>query len=248
MKRQKVRKLLLIVSMLLFPITIYYLSPQLIILGALDGIMTGSFIVFIALLVSSVFLGRLFCGYLCPAGGLQECAAIINDKKPSQGWKNNIKYVIWLIWVSSIIFCFIGRKHEISLNFFYQTTHGISIANIYDYIIYYGVVLLIFIPAVVFGKRSFCHYFCWMAPFMVLGTKIGNLLHIKRVRLQADKAACINCHLCNKSCPMSLNVSDKVKKEAMDDNECILCGSCIDHCPKKAITYIVKEQRRKRLG
>lgn len=240
MKRQNVRKLVLISSMLLFPITIYYFSPQLITLGALDGVINGSFIVFLAMLISSVFLGRLFCGFLCPAGAIQECAMQINDKNPKQGWKNNIKYIIWFVWIVGIVVCFIFRKHEFSVNFFYQTTHGISIANIYDYLIYYGVVLLFFIPSVVFGKRIACHYFCWMAPFMVIGTKLGNLLHIKRLRLYADKNACVNCHICNKNCPMSLNVAEKVRNEAMDDNECILCGTCVDNCPKKAIAYIVK--------
>ena len=240
MNRQTGRKLVLICSMLLFPITIYYFSPQLIIVGAVNGIMTGSFIVFLAMLVSSVFLGRLFCGFLCPAGEIQECASLINDKHPKQGWKNKIKYVIWLVWVISVIACFIFRKHELTLNFFYQTDHGVSIANIYDYLTYYGVVFLIFIPSVVFGKRIFCHYFCWMAPFMVIGTKIGNLLHIKRLRLNVDKNACVSCHKCNKLCPMSLNVSEKVQKEAMDDNECILCGACVDNCPRKAISYHVR--------
>lgn len=240
MKRQNLRKLLLLCSMLLFPITIYYFSPQLIIEGAIDGIMTGSFIVFLGMLVSSIFFGRLFCGYLCPAGAIQECASLVNDKNPKQGWKNNSKYVIWTVWILSIIVCFIFRKHVVTVNFFFQTDHGVSIANIYDYLIYYGVVGLIFVPSVLFGKRIFCHYFCWMAPFMVIGTKLGNLLHIKRLRLQADGNACVNCHSCNKNCPMGLNVSEKVKSREMDDNECILCGTCIDNCPKKAITYKVK--------
>jgi polyferredoxin len=226
--------------MLLFPITIYYFSPELIITGAADGIITGSFIVFLALLIGSVFLGRLFCGYLCPAGGIQEMGMLVNDKNPMQGWKNNIKYVIWALWITSIIVCFIFRKHELTVNFFYMTEHGISIANIYDYALYYGVVFLFFIPSVLFGKRIVCHYFCWMAPFMVVGMKIGNLLGIKRLRLNADKNACADCQMCNKSCPMGLKVSEKVKKEAMDDNECILCGTCIDKCPKKAITYKVR--------
>ncbi|MCM3766228.1 4Fe-4S binding protein [Neobacillus niacini] len=221
MKRQNVRKLVLISSMLLFPITIWYFSPELIILGAIDGVVTGSFIVFIAMLISSIFLGRLFCGYLCPAGGIQECGSLINDKPPSQGWKNNIKYVIWILWIIGIVFCFLFRKHELTVDFFYMTDHGISIANIYDYVVYYGVVFLIFIPSIIFGKRIFCHYFCWMAPFLVIGMKIGNLLHIKRLRLQSNKELCINCHICDKSCPMSLKVSEKVKKVQMDDHECI---------------------------
>lgn len=240
MKRQNARKLILISSMLLFPITIYYLSPYLIIQGAIEGIINGSFIIFVTMLLSSIFLGRLFCGYLCPAGGIQECAVLINDKSPKQGWRNNIKYIIWVIWIIAIIICFIFRKKELAVDFFYQTDHGISISNIYGYIIYYGVVCLIFIPAVLFGKRIFCHYFCWMAPFMVIGSKLGNMLHIKGLRLSADKNACVSCHKCDRSCPMSLNVTEKVQKENMYDSECILCGACIDNCPKKAITYKVK--------
>ena len=240
MKRQNFRKLILICAMLLFPVTIYYLSPYVIIQGALEGVITGSFIVFLTMLISSVFLGRLFCGYLCPAGGIQECAMLVNDKNPKQGWRNNIKYVIWLVWIIGVITCFIFGKQGLSVDIFYLTDHGVSVSNIYGYIIYYGVVFLIFIPSVVFGKRIFCHYFCWMAPFMVIGSKFGNLLSIKSLKLHASKDECINCHVCDKSCPMSLNVSEKVQIETMNDKECILCGACVDNCPKKAITYKVK--------
>lgn len=240
MKRQNIRKLILISAMLLFPITIYYLSPYAIIQGAIEGIITGSFIVFLTMLISSVFLGRLFCGYLCPAGGIQECAMLINDKSPKQGWKNNIKYVIWLVWIIGVITCFIFKKQELKVDFFYLTDHGVSVSNIYGYIIYYGVVFLIFVPSVLFGKRIFCHYFCWMAPFMVIGSKFGNLLNVKSLKLKANKDACVNCHVCDKSCPMSLNVAEKVKMESMDDKECILCGACVDSCPKKAIVYKFK--------
>lgn len=240
MKRQNLRKLFLIISMLLFPIIIYYLSPALIIIGAMKGVVTGSFIIFLIMLIGSILGGRSFCGYLCPAGGIQECAMHVNDKSPKQGWKNNIKYVIWMIWITVIIICFIFSKQKITIDFFFMTDHGISIANIQDYIIYYTVTSLIFIPSVIFGKRTFCHYFCWMAPFMVIGSKIGDFLHIKRLRLSSNKNLCINCHICDKHCPMSLKVAEKVKMEKMDDNECILCGACIDNCSKKAIKYKIK--------
>lgn len=240
MKRQNVRKLLLIIAFLLFPITIFYLSPYLIIRGALEGIITGSFVVFLAMLLGSVFLGRLFCGYLCPVGGLQECAVAIKNDTPKLGWKNNIKYVIWIVWIIGVILSFVFRKQEITVNAFYMTDHGISISNIYAYIIYYGIILLIFLPSVIAGKRAFCHYFCWMAPFMVIGSKLGSLLHIPRLRLAVDKNACVSCHICDRNCPMSLEVTDHVQKEKMEDSECILCGACVDHCPKKAIKYKFK--------
>lgn len=237
MKRQKIRKLLLLIAMLLFPVTIYYFSPYLIIQGALEGIITGSFITFSLMLIGSLLFGRFFCGYLCPAGGLQECCIHINDNSPKQGWKNFIKYIIWTIWIVGVILSFIFHNNTISINPFYMTDHGFSVSNIYCYIIYYGIILLIFIPSILFGKKTFCHYLCWMAPFMVLGSRLGRLLHIRRLEMKADKNKCINCSACDKVCSMSLKVSEKVQQGKMYDDECILCGACIDQCPKKAIQY-----------
>lgn len=244
MKRQKIRKLLLISALLLFPVTIYYFSPVLIMQGLTEGIITGSFIVFALMFVAALFFGRAFCGFLCPVGGLQECAMLVNDKPPKQGWKNYIKYIIWIIWITGVILSFIFRKNTLSLNIFYETDYGISVSDIYSYIIYYGIILLVFIPAIIFGKRVFCHYFCWMAPFMVLGSRLGRLLHIKRLELKADKDKCIGCNVCDKVCPMSLKVSKKVEDGKMYDDECILCGACADQCPKKAIIYKFDKRRK----
>ena len=237
MKRQKIRKLIIIISMLLFPITIYYLSPYVIIQGALEGIINGSFIVFATMLVGSIFFGRIFCAYLCPAGGVMECTTLVNNNNPKQGWRNNIKYAIWFLWIIGVVLSFLNRKKAITVDFFYFTDHGISVANIYGYIIYYGIILLFFIPAIVMGKRSLCHYLCWMAPFMVIGSKLGQLLHIPQLQLTAKKDACTQCHACDRKCPMGLKVSEKVQTGKMIDTECILCGECIDTCPKKVISY-----------
>ena len=76
--RQRIRKTTLLISLLLFPITMWYFSPYIIISAAMEHVINGSFIVFAAMLVFSMFFGRVWCGYLCPAGGLQECALRIN--------------------------------------------------------------------------------------------------------------------------------------------------------------------------
>ena len=103
MKRQRMRKLILITSLLLFPITLYYFSPALIINAGLNGIINGSFIVFVFLFLLSIPFGRLFCSYLCPAGGLQECVFAVNEKIPKQGWRNNIKFAVWGICNSPFV-------------------------------------------------------------------------------------------------------------------------------------------------
>lgn len=240
MKRQKFRKLLLLISLLLFPVTLYYFSPVLIIGAGLEGIINGSFIVFTAMLVLSVFFGRLFCGYVCPGGGIQECAFEVNDKAPKQGWRNNIKYVIWILWIAVVIICYINRKRSITVNFFWQTEYGISVSEIYIYAVYYGIVLLIILPALLFGKRIFCHYFCWMAPFMVIGSRIGKILRIPQLQISAESEKCTSCGKCSKVCPMSLDVKNMVESGKINDDECILCGMCADKCPKKVLNYTMK--------
>lgn len=81
MKRQQIRKLLLITSLPLFPITLFYFSPALIVSAGLNGIINGSFIVFVLMFLMSVPFDRLFCAYCCPAGGLQECVFTVNEKE-----------------------------------------------------------------------------------------------------------------------------------------------------------------------
>ncbi len=55
--RQKIRRILLLVSMLAFPVTLYYFSPYLIINGAFSGILAGSAITFAAQFLFSLVLG-----------------------------------------------------------------------------------------------------------------------------------------------------------------------------------------------
>lgn len=236
-KRQSIRKTLLLISFILFPITIFYLSPFLIILAGLQGIVSGSFIVFGVLLIVSLFWGRAFCGWVCPAGGLQDCCSMASGKAPKGGWRNLIKYMIWIPWLTSIILVFIKTGGIKGINVLYLTDHGVSVSGLWSYIPYLAVVALFVIISLLFGKRAVCHYICWMAPFMVIGNTIKNKLRYPSLHLDSDKTKCLHCKLCNKKCPMSLNVHEMVQQETINDSECILCGECIDTCSKGAIQY-----------
>jgi len=240
MNRQKLRKTLVIISFLLFPVTIYYFSPYLVIQGASEGIITGSFIVFCLLFLVSLFLGRGFCGWVCPAGGLQECMTLGVDKKTKGGKLNWIKYGIWIPWMIIILVFFFSAGGIKEIDFLYQTTYGISVVNPLAYIVYYGVVFLIVTVSLVGGKRGFCHYVCWMAPFMVIGTKIKDALKIPSLHLSANSENCISCKQCSKKCSMSLDVDQMVEKGNMKNSECILCGECVANCPKSVIKFSIK--------
>jgi len=219
----------------LFPIIYYYFSPYLIIMGASEGVIAGSFITFSAMLVGSLFLGRVFCGWICPAGATQELCFRINDKEFRNGKRNWIKYFIWTPWIAIIVLMFVQVGGVRAVDPFYQTYYGISIFDVPSVVLFFTIAGLIAGIAIVVGKRASCHMICWMAPFMIIGRKIRNAINLPALQLVADKDVCINCKTCTRICPMSLDVNSMVQKESMEDSECILCGSCVDSCPKRAI-------------
>lgn len=234
--RQKVRQGMILVSFFLFPATFFYLSPVLIVEAAAQGVVNGSFILFAAMFVSALVLGRAYCGWLCPGAGCQEALFAARDRAVTRG--GFIKWLVWTPWIGTIAFlAFQGGGYR-RVDFWYRTTHGVSIATVGD-LVAYGIVLfaLIVLPALLVGKRSFCHHLCWMAPFMILGRKLRNRVGWRALGLRADGSRCKHCHTCARHCPMSLPVENMVARQTMEHVECILCGTCADGCCQGAIRY-----------
>jgi len=236
MKRQNIRNIILLFSLVLFPVTINYLSPYLIVSGSFQGIASGSFLLFAGLFLMSLFLGRAFCGWLCPAGSLQDCCSKINSRQVSRK-HDIIKYIIWIPWIISIAAGFITAGGIKRLSPAYLTDYGISVNSVYGYFVYLPVVLFVIALSLRLGRRAHCHTVCWIAPFVIAGSRIKNKLKYPSLHLEGSSHECTGCKACDKSCPMGLDVSHMVSSGNMNDDECILCGNCSDTCGKKAIYF-----------
>jgi ferredoxin-type protein NapH len=233
--RQKLRQGIILFSFFLFPATFYYLSPVLILESASYGIVNGSFIVFGLLFLSSIVLGRGWCGWLCPAAGCQEALFRARNKKVSIG--NWIKWMIWFPWIGSIAMLATKAGGYSDVDPFYKTVYGFSITDFPSCIAYFGVLfILIVLPSLIFGRRAFCHHLCWMAPFMIIGRKIANKARVTSLKLSIESEKCVHCQRCTEHCPMSLQVETMVESRKMEHPECILCGTCADICKEKTIS------------
>lgn len=235
-RRQRVRTALILVSFVLFPITIYYFSPALILQGAAGGLINASFISFGLMFASSLVLGRLWCGWGCPGAGLQEPLTAINDRRVPKTL-HLVKWVIWIPWVGAIALLAYSAGGYQAVNPLLGLESGISLQQPFAFVIYLVVTGLIFGLSAWLGRRGFCHTVCWMAPFMILGRRLGNLLHLPALRLKTTGNACTSCGICTRSCPMSLDVQSMVLSNRLENSECILCGTCVDSCPKKSLVY-----------
>jgi polyferredoxin len=235
--RQRIRSGIILTTLLLFPIIMNYFSPYVIIEGARLGIVNGSLMVFAGMFLSSLFLGRAWCGWVCPAGGLQEAAFAANNGPFKTGRRDWIKWLIWIPWIGVIIAVAIAGGGYRTVDPFYMTERGVSVTDPMNYVVYLIVVGVFFGLALLAGRRAGCHTICWMAPFMIIGRKLRNLAPWPSLRLVADSGSCTDCLRCTSNCPMSLDVHGMVQREQMEHSECILCGTCADGCSGAAIRF-----------
>ena len=235
--RQKVRRILLYTSLFLFPLTMNYLSPYVSIDGAFAGVLSGSMLMFGVLFLSGLFFGRAWCGWLCPAGGAAEVAQTVNAKPVNAKRLRIVRYCIFAVWFGVIITGFVLAGGVKGIDPLRLTERYISVDEPFKYIFYYFVLGLFFVLDLTLGRRGACHGICWMSPFLNAGMLAGRALHLPQMRIQAKQEACIDCKKCNNKCPMSIDVNAAVKSGSVKSYDCILCGECVDACPKQVLSY-----------
>ena len=173
--------------------TINYFSPYLVIDSAFSGIVNGSLVAFGSMFVGSLFLGRLWCGWACPAGGLQDAARGARDRRVGRR-VDRVKWVIWIPWVAIIALGALRAGGYSSVDLFYGTVNGISVAGsadrpiFYAYVIYFFVIFLFLGLALALGRRGGCHSVCWMAPFMIIGRWITEQVRLARAPAGGEPA------------------------------------------------------------
>ena len=236
-RRQRLRRTLATVGFLLFqiPLLHLFLSPVLPIVAASRGILAASVVTYGVLFLGSLVLGRAFCAWFCPGTVIQELAYLVVKRPAKGGWRDRIKYVICGLWSASPV---VAAVHAGGLRRFdplFGTGAGSGPPRA---VLQFGAFLLILPLAALFGRWASCHYLCWIAPFMVIGTRIKDAIGWPSLHLRANPEACLACATCNQTCPMSLDVGAMAARGWMRNDECVLCGNCVDHCPAGAIQFV----------
>ena len=235
--RQRMRLILIIFSFILYPVTFAYISCPIIIEAAGFGIVSGGLAVFALIFLSSIILGRLWCGWLCPSGGLQEISRLPGDRPLRTRKLDWLKYLVFIGIFGSLVFAIWSASGLKAIDLFYRTENGISVLAAGGIAALLGPVIMVVIFALIFKRRGFCHTFCPIAVMIIIGRKIRNLFHWPALHIAADANRCIDCKKCSKECSMSLDVNTMVREGKMENTECILCGNCVDTCPKGVIRY-----------
>ena len=238
--RQKVRRIIIFTVLFLFPVILNYLSPYVSVTAAFSGIITGSLALFLLLFISGLFLGRAWCAWVCPVAGIGEICATVNNRRVNRKRLAMIRYSIFAVWFGLLVTGFILAGGVKGISPFYMTENIISVDAPAKYIVYYFVLAIIFILTLTIGRRGSCHAICWMSPFITGGTLVGRALHLPQLKIKSEPEKCIDCGLCTKQCPMSIDVQSEIKAGTVKALDCIRCGECVDKCPKDVLRFGLK--------
>lgn len=243
--RQRIRNLILLLSLLAFPVTLNYFSPYVSIDGAMNGIISGSLCVFTLQFLSGLLLGRAWCGWLCPVGGLSDVLIRTNAAPVNRRVTRIVRHCIFLVWAGILVAMFVLAGGIRGVDPFHMTESGISTDEPIRYVTYYMVVLLFVVVTLLVGRRGGCHSICWMAPFLAAGYQVGKALRLPQLRIVSTDRPCTRCGACDRNCPMSLPVQAFRTEGSVSTSDCILCGVCVDGCRASALAFRMACDRKR---
>ena len=189
-----------------------------------------------ALLLFGLALGRVICGWLCPAGFVQELLHRLPTPKLKKSKVTRalswLKYAILAVFVlllppllNAPAFCkFIcpAGTAEGAVSLLANPVNEGWFAMLGALFTNKFVILTLVLTACVFVYRSFCRFLCPLGALYSLFARLALL------GIRVDTHSCTDCGKCLRVCPMDIR--------RVGDRECIHCGQCIDACPEKAIT------------
>ena len=188
-------------------------------------------VVFLSLLVSVIVLSilgnKLFCGWVCPVGALQEIVHRIplpEKFKVKLPFKVTNSIRIGLFFLFLILLFAAGMSLYAYVNPFEFFHFGWQFLAI--------LILAVVLVAALFIFRPFCYLICPLG----LVTWIAEHVSLFKIRLNKDK--CTKCNICieKSPCPTIPSILDGKKSRP----DCHPCGRCIEVCPEKALKFGIK--------
>lgn len=182
---------------------------------------SGYLILFLLPVLAALLVGRLFCGYVCPFGALQELVHVRRWawKVPDRVWRalNLLRYALLLYLVVRVLLA-----HTVILQDFSPFKPLFTFGGTPAAIAFTAVFALLS----VFTLRPFCRTLC---PY---GALLSLVSRVSLFRLKAEEA-CSACGLCTRACPLGA-----MDKGVGDAGDCLLCGACGARCPRRALRLL----------
>lgn len=167
----------------------------------------------------TLIFGRIFCGYVCPLGAVQELASMIRFKPKLDYNRKYNKKKTYLRWGFFAIYAIVSMIWGLELTLFMNPINGFLLfwtpLNVVIFVAFLIFIITIIISFFIY--RPYCRFFC---PFGALAFLFGKISPLKIRRTPY----CTECGICEKICPTLEGFEFSTKAE------CYYCNRCIDFC------------------
>lgn len=188
--------------------------------------------------ILGIFLfGRLWCGYVCPFGFIQEVLYKlknlfgIRQRKFTIKQRESIKFVKWALM--AIFLVGIGFCEICPVRYVIPPLNGITTR------LEFGAIVAVVVLGLSLSSERF---FCRICP---LGAVMGLFHKIVPFKITKNCVSCTECGICFEACPMDIReiYMEREDKDVTTSN-CLFCNKCVDYCPEKealSLTFMGKK-------
>jgi ferredoxin-type protein NapH len=179
----------------------------------------------LAPVIVSFFQGRAWCGSYCPRGSF-------NDVLLAKiSFKGRIPALLRHSWFRLTFLVLLMSAFAIQLTFAWGNPAAIGQVFVRMIIV---TTLITLALGLIYQPRTWCQI-CPMGTLARYVTKWRSLTTRPKL-VTFQKSACVGCKICNKNCPINIDVYSFKAAGQVTDPDCLKCNACVTKCPKKALT------------
>jgi len=176
----------------------------------------------------SIAGNKLFCGWVCPIGALQEtvylCFPRLKKLRIPFAAASSVRIGLLILFVPILL----GFGMYIYGYFNpFEILHWPVGTDFWT--LYAWAVIMLVVVLSLFLYRPFCHIIC------PIGALTWFLEHLSIARIRLRKETCNNCRVCVSKSPCSAMEAILAGKRARPD--CYACGACVAACPADALQF-----------
>ena len=201
----------------------------------LPAILALNFVVVVAVLLTTVLIGRLYCSLLCPMGIFLDILIwfhklIFGKKRPFRYRKpaNWLRYTVLVLFVVAMLAGF-GSVAALIAPY---SAYARMVTNIHGSGAIQWVAI---ITLVVIGLLGFTMGRTWCNTVCPVGTLLGLISKHSIFGIRIDASKCGGCRQCEKACKaMCIDIEGG---KTIDNSRCVDCFNCLSECKVGALTF-----------